>query len=379
MSFFAISPELVQLGLTPFFVQQLHVVAAERDDSRRVVARIVCERRGEYEVLSAQGAWRVALTGRLAHELADDRRPAVGDWVVVEPGDPVGRVQHLLERQNALCRVGVLQGSRAQTLAANVDLCCVVCALSAEDLDQHAQRRALNPRRIERYLVTARASRIPALVLVNKADLLPLELAEQQLAELAQRLPGARLLLVSAHTGQGLPELQQELSAGSSAALLGSSGVGKSSLVNALLGESALRIAAERSDDTRGRHTTTERHLLQLQTGASLIDTPGMRELALWADADSDLSDTGFDDIQELARGCHFRDCRHRAEPGCAVLAAIEAGQLSRERLEHAHKLEREILHQQARVDVRLRQAEQQRFKIRTRASRAGMRLKGRE
>jgi ribosome biogenesis GTPase / thiamine phosphate phosphatase len=377
MSLVPISPELVQLGLTPFFVQQLHALG-EQDHSNRALARIVCERRGEHEVLSQHGVWRVALSGRLEHELADDLRPAVGDWVVAERGDPVGRIHHLLERQNALCRRGVLQGSRAQTLAANVDLCCVVSALTAQDVDRHAQRRALNPKRIERYLLTARASRIPALVLINKADLLPPELAEQRLAELAQRLPGARILLVSAHTGQGLSELKSELASGSSAALLGSSGVGKSSIVNALLGSEALRIGAERSDDTRGRHTTTERHLLQLPTGGMLVDTPGMRELSLWADADSDVTDTGFDDIDELARGCHFRDCRHQAEPGCAVLAAIDAGQLSRERLEHAHKLERELLHQQARVDVRLRQAQVNRQKVRGRAARAGMRLKGR-
>lgn len=378
MSFFPISPELVELGLTPFFVQQLHALG-EQDHSNRELARIVCERRGEYEVLSEHGGWRVALSGRLEHELADDLRPAVGDWVVVERGDPLGRVHHLLERQNALCRRGVLQGSRAQTLAANVDLCCVVSALTAQDLDRHAQRRALNPKRIERYLLTARASRIPALVLINKADLLPQALAEQRLAELGQRLPGARLLLVSAHTGQGLSELKSELASGSSAALLGSSGVGKSSIVNALLGTEELRIGAERSDDTRGRHTTTERHLLQLPSGGLLVDTPGMRELSLWADADSDVSDTSFDDIEELARGCHFRDCRHQAEPGCAVLAAVETGQLSRERLDHAHKLERELLHQQARVDARLRQAEINRQKVRGRAARAGMRLKGRE
>jgi ribosome biogenesis GTPase len=375
---FEISTELVQLGLTPFFVQQLHGYAEEHPESEHLVARIVCERRGEYEVASERGQQRVALSGRLEHQLGDDDRPAVGDWVLIEPGDPVGRVHHVLERQNALRRLGVFTGSHAQTLAANVDLCCIVSALTSEELDEHAQRRALNPRRIERYLVMARASHVPALVLLNKADLLAPELCAARLSELRERLPGARLLLVSAHTGLGLDELSRELGPGESVALLGSSGVGKSSLVNALLGGSILKVGAERAEDTRGRHTTTERHLLSLPNGAQLIDTPGMRELALWADADTDLAASGFEDIEALGRDCHFRDCRHQGEPGCAVAAAVESGALDPERLEHAHKLERELLHQQRRVDVRLRQAEQNRRKAQARAVRVKMRLKGR-
>ena len=374
-----VSPELSQLGLTPFFVQQLHALAAERSESNHVPARISCERRGEYELITEGGQFRASLSGRLLHELGDARHPAVGDWVVAERGEPVGRIHHLLERQSALARGEVLGSSRAQTLAANVDLCCVVAALTLQEADVHAQRRALNPKRIERYLVMARASRIPALVLINKADLLPAEQAEQRLFELAARLPDARLLLVSAQTGLGLRQLAAELSPGTSAALLGSSGVGKSSLVNALLGEVELKVGAERADDARGRHTTTERHLLQLPGGGLLIDTPGMRELALWVDADQDLPGTGFDDIDALAEQCRFRDCRHQGEPGCAVQAAVESGALARERLEHARKLERELVHQRARVDVRLRQAEQSRYKARTRAARAGMRLKGRD
>jgi len=364
------SPELRGLGITPFFLQQLHALPTEG-----VVGRVACERRGEFEVRSARGVVRASLSGRLEHSLPDDDWPTVGDWVLVEPAEPVGRIHHVLERQSVLRRVGVDGTSRAQNLAANVDLCCVVCALS--DGDQHVRRRALNPRRIERYLLTAEQSRIPALVLVNKADVVPAEEAEAAEKALLDALPRARVLRLSARTGQGLAELLAELLPGSSAVLLGSSGVGKSTLVNALLGHDAQTTSAERADDARGRHTTTERQLLQLGNGALLIDTPGMRELSLWADADSELAGGAFEDIEQLAQGCRFRDCKHEGEPGCAVLLAIEAGRLAAERLEHARKLERELLHQKGRVDVRLRIAKQRESKIRTRASRSQSKMKG--
>lgn len=363
--FESISPELIRLGLSPFFMQQLHSLEGEGQ-----VGRVACERRGEYEVLTVAGVRRASLSGRLEHKLGDDDRPTVGDWVVVEPAEPVGRVVEVLERQSVLRRAVVDGTSRAQNLAANVDVCCVVAALS--DGDVHTRRRALNVRRIERYLMTAQGSHIPALVLVNKVDVV----SEEEAAEALQALESlhARVLLVSARTGQGLAELRAELPGGTSAVLLGSSGVGKSTLVNALLGDARQRTSAERSDDSRGRHTTTERQLLELESGALLIDTPGMRELALWADADTELG--GFDDIERLAHECQFRDCRHQSEPGCAVQAAIEAGTLAAERLAHAHKLERERLFQQARVDVRLRSEQAARRKTISRAVRVQLKNK---
>lgn len=355
--------ELIGLGLTPFFLQQLCELSGTD-----VVGRVAGERRGEYQVLTATGLVRAALSGRLEHRLNDEERPVVGDWVVLEPAQPVSRLVHRLERQSVLRRVGVDGTSHAQNLAANVDLCCIVAALS--DSDSHARARALNPRRIQRYLMLAQSSRVPALVIVNKADAVSADAAEQALGELSSKLPDARALLVSARTGRGLTQLERELPAGTCAVLLGSSGVGKSTLVNALLGREAQRTSATRDADARGRHTTTERQLLQLPSGALLIDTPGMRELALWADAETDTS-AGFSDIERLGTECRFRDCSHHDEPGCAVTAAVAAGTLAADRLQQAHKLQRELRHQQARVDVRLRTAELQLRKTRVRAARS--------
>jgi len=356
--------ELEQLGFTPFFSLQ---IAGALDATK--VARVMAEHRGEYELAGVGPARRAVLAGRLQHELSEAERPTVGDWVLLADAAPLTRIERMLERQNALRRVVVGGSSRAQNLAANVDLCCVVAALS--DGDERVRHRSLNAHRIQRYLTLAESSRIPALVLINKADVLGADAAEQARAELSNELPEARTLLVSAHTGLGLEELRAELPAGSTAVLLGSSGVGKSTLVNALLGAPRLRTGAEREGDARGRHTTTARQLLRLEHGALLIDTPGMRELALWADAtdDTDTPD-GFDDIAALALHCRFRDCAHGGEPGCAVNSAVESGALSAARLEHAHKLQRELLHQKRRVDQRLRAERQRQVKAAVREAR---------
>jgi ribosome biogenesis GTPase len=376
MSNVRISPELAELGYKPFFLQNALAVAPSRDDGDAVPARIVCERRGEYEAHGEQGVVRAKLSGRLEHELASEARPTVGDWVLIESAVPVSRIAHVLERQSVLRRRNVDGSSHGQALAANVDLCIVVAALAPDGADQHTVRRGLNLRRLERYLRLAREARIPAVIAVNKADLhaLPAEAT----AEIRNTLREVELELVSALDGRGVERLAERLERGSTAVLLGSSGVGKSTLANRLLGRELQRTGTIREDDGRGRHTTTERELLMLPGGGLLIDTPGMRELGLWADADSDDAGTGFADIDTLAEGCRFRDCTHRGEPGCAVELAIERGTLDRARLESARKLEAELRHQRARTDARLRQEEKQRFRTHTVAARASMKQKRR-
>jgi ribosome biogenesis GTPase len=377
MSSFRISPELEQLGFKPFFLQ--NAIEWEQRAGATVVAlpaRIVCERRGEYDVLGEGDACRAKLSGRLEHELTSEQRPAVGDWVLVQPALPVSRIVHVLERNNVLRRRNVDGSSHGQALAANVDVCFVVAALAPDAADKHTVRRGLNVRRLERYLAVARESRIPAVIVINKADLAssPADAA----AEVGEIVRDVEVTLVSALDGRGIEQIRARIDPGSTAVLLGSSGVGKSTLANRLLGREVQRTGAVRDEDARGRHTTTEREVLPLPNGGVLIDTPGMRELALWADADSDADSAalGFSDIEGFAVRCRFRDCTHRTEPGCAVLEAIETGTLAAARLESARKLEGELRHQRARTDARFRSEQQRRYRVRSIAGRDRQRQK---
>jgi ribosome biogenesis GTPase / thiamine phosphate phosphatase len=375
MSSFRISPELAELGFKPFFLQIL-LDWEERSGAAALPARVVCERRGEYDALGEGDVRRAKLSGRLEHELTSEQRPTVGDWVLLEPALPVSRIVHVLTRQNVLRRRNVDGSSHGQALAANVDVCFVVAALASDGADKHAVRRGLNVRRLERYLAVAREGRIPALIVLNKADLA--SSAEDAAAEVADVVRDADVVLVSALDGRGIERIRGRIEPGATAVLLGSSGVGKSTLANRLLGREVQRTGAVREDDARGRHTTTEREVLSLPGGGLVVDTPGMRELALWADADgdADVSALGFSDIDAFAVHCRFRDCTHRGEPGCAVLQAIEEGTLAAGRLESARKLEGELRYQRARTDARFRSEQQRQYRVRSIAARDHQRRK---
>ncbi|MGC4120077.1 MAG: ribosome small subunit-dependent GTPase A [Myxococcales bacterium] len=333
--------ELRTWGFGPFFAQQL------QDRSGEVVARIAAEHRGAYDVWAAGGAGRAQLAGRLRLDLGEAGAPAVGDWVVVDgtPGpDRASVIERVLERRTAFTRGAAGRDARVQVIAANVDLVFVVCGLDAD----------FNLRRIERYLARIWASGAQPVVVLNKADLCADPWA--RLVEVERLAPGVSVHVVSALNAEGLEAVRSCIEVGTTVALVGSSGAGKSTLVNALVGEEQMPTGEIRESDGRGRHTTTHRQLVVLPGGGLLLDTPGMRELQLVGEEGLEAV---FADIVALAEGCRFRDCRHDTEPGCAVLKAVESGELSAERFEHYRKLEREAQANELRHDEhRRRQAE---------------------
>jgi ribosome biogenesis GTPase len=314
-------------------------------------ARVAREDRDRYAVLDESGARSAELAGRLRHDARTRAElPAVGDWVALRPGAASSAViEAVLPRASSFVRKVAGDTTEEQVVAANVDTVFLVSGLDGD----------FNPRRIERYLAAAWESGAEPVVVLNKADLAA-DL-DARIAEAEAAAPGAAVVPLSALAGDGLGALAAWLAPGRTVALIGSSGVGKSTLVNALLGTERQATAAVREDDSRGRHTTTHRELVPLPGGALLLDTPGMRELQLWGDEES--LDGAFPDIAGLAASCRFRDCRHEAEPGCAVLGAVDSGRLDGGRLVSWRKLQRELARLAARTNARARAAEQARWK----------------
>jgi ribosome biogenesis GTPase len=321
-------PTLVELGWTEVLARHFEPFAREG----LVAARIAVEHRTKYGVYTESGEAEAALTGRARHETAARiDRPAVGDWVAMAAAPPggAGAIHAVLPRASAFTRKVAGHQHEEQVVAANIDVAFLVTSLNAE----------LNPRRLERYLTLAWKSGARPVVVLTKADLAvdPAALVR----EVEAVAVGVLVLLTSAKTGLGIEELRGLLADHKTGTVLGSSGVGKSTLMNALAGWERQDTGKIRVADDRGRHTTTRRELVRMPGGGLLIDTPGMRELQLNEAGDGLLS--AFDDIAELAKGCAFRDCGHGSEPDCAVKDAVAAGRLSTERLESFHKLVREL------------------------------------
>lgn len=313
-------------------------------------ARISRVDRGLLTVLAEDGERRVRPAAALRD--AEDGAPVVGDWVALD-GE---RAVAVLPRRTAFVRTVAGRTSSAQVIAANLDLVLVVDALAGP----------ARLRRVERYLAVAWSSGATPVVVLTKADLCDdVDAAVQQVAEDAL---GVEVLAVSALTGEGMAALRTLLAPGRTAAMVGPSGVGKSSLVNALAGRAVAGTRGVRESDGRGRHTTTARELHVLPGGGLLVDTPGMRELALHDDADG--LATAYADVEEYALDCRFRDCGHHGEPGCAVAAAIDDGRLDPSRFLAWRKLTAESRRQQLRVDARARAVEHARAKAWFRAVR---------
>jgi len=355
---------LTSLGWT----DALQAAFAPHAADRLVPARVSVAYGATFRVVTEDGEHLADSTGKMRHE-AQGRRdlPAVGDWVAVKPATAAGgraTIQAILPRKSVFSRKAAGTDTTEQILATNVDTAFLMTAFDQD----------LNLRRIERYLAMTWESGATPVILINKTDLS--EEVDALTAGVGGIALGVPVLAISAKHSRGLDALTPYLIPGQTLVVLGSSGVGKSTLINRLVGNERLATQEVRDSDHRGKHTTTHRELIVLPGGALLIDTPGMRELQLWS-ADAGVAET-FDDISAIASGCFFANCQHDREPRCAVKQAVEDGRLPAERLASLHKLRAEQEALTARQDVMAQQTRKKRDKIGARAVRAVTKLKGR-
>lgn len=346
---------LEELGWNPYFAAMWN---AQEKEETWAPARVVSQQRslwriaGEFSGGHLAEVWAGA-SGKLREAAeADGDWPAVGDWVAAElcVGEQRCRVHAVLPRRSQFVRKVPGKRLEQQVLAANVDTVFLVAALDGD----------FNLRRLERYLAQCWESGANPLIVLNKQDqCVDVAACAAEVGSIARGVP---VLPMSAQTGSGVDALRAFLALGQTVVLLGSSGVGKSTLVNHLLGRQAQATQAVRESDSRGRHTTTSRELLRLPGGALVIDTPGLRELQLW-EANEGVTEA-FADIEELAAECRFRDCRHETEPGCAVQAALAVGTIEASRLENRRKLQREQEFLRRKVDPQARHEAEERIKV---------------
>ena len=330
--------------------------------------RVAIEFNHNYRVYVDDDEIEAVAAGRLKHHAGSrSDLPAVGDWVAVRkrPDEDRGSIQAILPRRSKFSRKVAGHVTDEQVVAANVDVVFLVMALDHD----------FSVRRMERYVILARESAASPVILLTKPDLaddLPARVSD--VAATAGDLP---MHVLSPKRNEGIDQVRAYLRVGRTCALLGSSGVGKSTIINRLVGADLLKTREVRESDSKGRHTTTHRELVKLPDGGLIIDTPGMRELQLW-DVGEAVKET-FDEIEALALECHFTDCRHREEPRCAVKAAVADGRIPAARLESYHKLQDELAHLATQQDERARLEVKRQSKVLNRAMRARYKERGRK
>jgi ribosome biogenesis GTPase len=317
-----------------------------------ILARVTEEQKTNYRVIAEEGELRAQLAGKLLHpSITRMERPVVGDWVIARPLWNEGKavIHRVLPRKSLLHRKAAGETEAIQPLAANVDLVFILTSLN----------RDFNEKRLDRYLTIAHESGAQPVVVLTKSDLEPESAARA--AEIANKHK-VQCLAISVLDGKGLHAVKALLLPGETSVFVGSSGVGKSTLVNALLEREEQDVAAVRADDDRGRHTTTSRKILQLENGALVIDTPGLREIQLSSEHAEGIAGS-FAEIEELGRACRFSDCSHDSEPGCAVKVALESGTIPRESYESFLKLQKEAAFQHRKNDKAAAAAEKKKWK----------------
>lgn len=316
---------LKKYGLTDFYEQEAALY------NGLFLARIAEQHRDLYKVIGEQGELNASVSGKLAYSAGNQLNyPAVGDWAMIDRIDRAAGnaiIHHVLRRKSMLARQAAGTAKAEQAIAANIDTIFICMSLNAD----------FNLRRIERYLTIAWDSMAIPVIILTKADLC--ENLQQKMNELFSVSMGVDVVACSSENGYGYQEINAHIGQGKTIAFVGSSGVGKSTIINRLMGRDVLATKEIREDDDKGRHTTTYRQLLLLPNGGIVIDTPGMRELQIFT---GNLSKS-FEDIEEIAAGCKYSDCSHGTEPGCMVRKAIEDGLLSEERFKSYQKLQREI------------------------------------
>ena len=320
--------------------------------SEQMPGRITIEQKGSYRLVTEHGELFGEVSGRFRHEaLGYDAYPSVGDWVIADlrPSEGKAIIHAVLPRKSKFSRKVAGALTQEQVVAANFDYVFIVNSLNKD----------FNPRRMERYLTMAWESGAGPVIVLNKKDLC--DDANNKISEVEAITFGVPVIAVSAVTGDGADQLKDFVAPGRTVAILGSSGVGKSTLTNLLAGAEIMETREIKEDDSKGRHTTTFRNLVKLPNGGMVIDTPGMRELQLW-ESDSGLQGT-FEDVESLGTSCRFRDCTHENEPGCAVVEAIKNGLVPAARLESYRKLKKELRFIESKHNQSLRLAERKSMK----------------
>ncbi len=341
---------LTQLGWDSFFENNFQLMNIPGS----VPARVISESKNSYRILCRYGELSAVMTGKMRRLCETENiRPAVGDWVVVIPllDEQKCLIHAVLPRKSKFSRKVAGECAEEQIVAANVDTVFIVSGLDGG--------RSFNLRRIERYLALAWNSGATPVVVLNKSDLC--SDADTFIQAVETVAPGISVLAVSARNGSGLDALRAHLGQGITVAFLGSSGAGKSALINALLGSDRQVTGAVRDDDRQGRHTTTRREIILLPGSGAVIDTPGMREIQMWP-SEGDI-EGAFSDIEALVGECRFKNCSHNNEPGCAVIAAVGRGDLDPVRLESYWKLKKELEYIAEREENGARMLEKNKWK----------------